>query len=94
MAVPEERIVRIHSTSVRQEIGHHPYTAQDVADWCEMFKRCYEIAGVTAADRVQITPGFGLWTARHRVQTGCEALGAMAVPMGPGNTEKQSNDGG
>ena len=54
-----------------------------------MFKRCYEIAGVTAKDRVQITPGYGLWTAGIGFQAGCELLGAMAIPMGPGNTDKQ-----
>ncbi len=54
-----------------------------------MFKRCYEIAGVTAADRVQITPGFGLWTAGIGFQDRLRGAGAMAVPMGPGNTEKQ-----
>lgn len=66
-----------------------PYTAKDVDDWGEMFKRCYEFAGVTNEDRVQITPGYGLWTAGIGFQNGCEKLGAMAIPMGPGNTEKQ-----
>ena len=32
---------------------------------------------------------FGLWTAGIGFQAGCERLGAMAIPMGPGNTEKQ-----
>ena len=54
-----------------------------------MFKRCYEIAGVTAKDRVQITPGYGLWTAGIGFQAGAELLGAMVIPMGPGNTDKQ-----
>lgn len=54
-----------------------------------MFKRCYEMAGVTARDRIHITPGYGLWTAGIGFQAGAELLGAMAVPMGPGNTEKQ-----
>ena len=40
-------------------------------------------------DRIQITPGYGLWTAGIGFQLGCERLGAMAIPMGPGNTEKQ-----
>lgn len=47
------------------------------------------MAGVTRRDRVQITPGYGLWTAGIGFQAGCERLGAMVVPMGPGNTEKQ-----
>ncbi|MGX8684571.1 MAG: phenylacetate--CoA ligase family protein, partial [Lachnospiraceae bacterium] len=35
------------------------------------------------------TPGYGLWTAGIGFQNGCEKLGAMAIPMGPGNTNKQ-----
>ena len=54
-----------------------------------MFARCYEIAGITPEDRIQITPGYGLWTAGIGFQAGCEKLGAMAIPMGPGNTDKQ-----
>ena len=90
MAVPEEKIVRIHSSSGTTGTPVIiPYTAKDVDDWAEMFKRCYEMAGVTNKDRVQITPGYGLWTAGIGFQAGCERLGAMAVPMGPGNTKKQ-----
>ena len=54
-----------------------------------MFKRCYEVAGITNKDRIHITPGYGLWTAGIGFQNGCEKLGAMAIPMGPGNTNKQ-----
>ena len=89
-AVPEEQIVRIHSSSGTTGTPVIiPYTQKDVDDWALMFKRCYEIAGVTAKDRVQITPGYGLWTAGIGFQAGCELLGAMAIPMGPGNTDKQ-----
>jgi len=65
------------------------YTAQDVWDWADMFARCYEYAGVTRHDRVQITPGYGLWTAGIGFQAGAERLGAMSVPTGPGNLELQ-----
>ena len=47
------------------------------------------MAGITKKDRLQITPGYGLWTAGIGFQAGCEKLGAMAIPMGPGNTDKQ-----
>ena len=88
--VPDKDIVRIHSSSGTTGTPVViPYTAKDVDDWGEMFKRCYEFAGVTNEDRVQITPGYGLWTAGIGFQNGCEKLGAMAIPMGPGNTEKQ-----
>jgi len=89
-AVPEEEIVRIHSSSGTTGTPVIiPYTRQDVDDWALLFKRCYEIAGITNKDRIQITPGYGLWTAGIGFQLGAELLGAMAIPMGPGNTEKQ-----
>lgn len=89
-AVPEEQIVRIHSSSGTTGTPVIiPYTQKDVDDWSLMFARCYEMAGITKRDRIQITPGYGLWTAGIGFQLGCERLGAMAVPLGPGNTEKQ-----
>lgn len=89
-AVPEEEIVRIHSSSGTTGTPVIiPYTQKDVEDWAELFKRCYEIAGITNTDRIQITPGYGLWTAGIGFQLGAEKLGAMTVPMGPGNTDKQ-----
>ncbi|MBQ9326703.1 MAG: phenylacetate--CoA ligase [Clostridia bacterium] len=90
MAVPEEKIVRIHSSSGTTGVPVIiPYTKKDVEDWAIMFARCYEYAGITPHDRIQITPGYGLWTAGIGFQAGCERLGAMAVPLGPGNTDKQ-----
>ncbi|MEE3401022.1 MAG: phenylacetate--CoA ligase [Methanomethylophilus sp.] len=90
MAVPEKEIVRIHSSSGTTGTPVIiPYTRKDVEDWATMFERCYRMAGVTEMDRVQITPGYGLWTAGIGFQAGAERLGAMVVPMGPGNTEKQ-----
>ena len=89
-AVPDEEIVRIHSSSGTTGTPVViPYTQQDVIDWAIQFSRCYETAGITNKDRIQITPGYGLWTAGIGFQLGCERLGAMAIPMGPGNTEKQ-----
>ena len=90
MTAPEEEIVRIHSSSGTTGLPVIiPYTAKDVDDWATQFARCYQMAGITRRDRVQITPGYGLWTAGIGFQLGCEKLGAMAIPMGPGNTEKQ-----
>ena len=89
-AVPEEEIVRIHSSSGTTGVPVIiPYTKKDVEDWAIMFARCYEFAGITKKDRIHITPGYGLWTAGIGFQAGCERLGAMAIPLGPGNTDKQ-----
>jgi phenylacetate-CoA ligase len=87
-AVPYESIVRVHASS--GTTGKRKvlcYTRQDIDDWAMMFARCYEMAGLTQKDRVQIAVGYGLWTAGVGFQLGCERFGAMAVPIGPGNTE-------
>ncbi|NTU48449.1 MAG: phenylacetate--CoA ligase, partial [Syntrophobacteraceae bacterium] len=87
-SVPFEQIVRIHASSgttgKRKVLS---YTQKDIDDWANMFARCYEMAGVTRNDRVQIAVGYGLWTAGVGFQMGCERLGAMAIPVGPANTE-------
>ena len=90
MTAPEKDIVRIHSSSGTTGLPVIiPYTRKDVEDWAIMFARCYEFAGITPMDRIQVTPGYGLWTAGIGFQNGAEKLGAMVIPMGPGNTEKQ-----
>ena len=87
-SVPFERICRIHASSgttgKRKVLS---YTRKDVDDWADMFARCYEMAGLSPADRVQIAVGYGLWTAGVGFQLGCERFGAMAIPVGPANTE-------
>jgi phenylacetate-CoA ligase len=88
LSVPEDRVVRIHASSgttgKRKILA---YTQRDIDDWKDMFARCYELAGLTTLDRVQITVGYGLWTAGVGFQLGCERFGAMAVPVGPSNME-------
>ncbi len=89
-AVPFEDIVRLHAssgTTGKRTVAL--YTRKDIDDWTEMFARCYRTAGVTPQDRVQITPAYGLWTAGISFQLGAERLGAMVIPVGPGNTDLQ-----
>jgi phenylacetate-coenzyme A ligase PaaK-like adenylate-forming protein/ABC-type branched-subunit amino acid transport system ATPase component len=89
-SVPFEQIARIHSSS--GTTGKRKilcYTQRDVDDWAHFFARCYEMAGVTPLDRVQIAVGYGLWTAGVGFQAGAERVGAMAVPTGPGNLDLQ-----
>ena len=88
--VPLDEVVRVHAstgTTGRRTIS--TYTAADLDDWAELFRRALELAGVTKADRCQLTPGFGLWSAGAGFQAGVERLGAMAIPTGPGNLDVQ-----
>jgi phenylacetate-CoA ligase len=89
-AVPFERIVRIHASS--GTTGKRKvlcYTQKDIDDWADMFARCYEMAGLTQEDRVQIAVGYGVWTAGVGFQLGCERFGALVIPAGPGNLDMQ-----
>ncbi len=89
-SIPFEKIVRIHASS--GTTGKRKvlcYTQKDINDWANMFARCYEMAGLTTKDRAQIAVGYGVWTAGVGFQLGCERLGAMAIPIGPGNIDMQ-----
>jgi phenylacetate-CoA ligase len=89
-AVSENEVIRIHSSSgTTGKPIIIPYTRKDVDIWALMMMRCYMMAGLSYQDRIQITPGYGLWTAGIGFQLGAERLGAMSIPTGPGNTEKQ-----
>lgn len=86
----KNKYVRIHSTSgTTGQPLIIPYTKKDVSDWSKMMCRCYKMAGINSNDIIQISTGYGLWTAGIGFQLGCEELGAMAVPTGCDNTEKQ-----
>ena len=90
LSVPESQVVRIHAssgTTGKRKILS--YTQKDIDDWIYFFARCYEMAGLTQEDRVQIAVGYGVWTAGAGFQMGCEKFGAMALPVGPGNVDMQ-----
>ncbi len=88
LCVPERDVVRIHASSgttgKRKVLA---YTQNDVDTFALQMARCYELAGLTAEDRIQVAVGYGLWTAGAGFQLGAERLGAMAVPVGAGNLE-------
>ena len=90
LSVSHEEVVRIHASSgttgKRKVVC---YTQKDIDDWLDMFARCYEMAGLTRSDKVQICVGYGVWTAGAGFQLGCERFGAMTIPSGPGNLEMQ-----
>jgi len=90
LSVPFEKVVRIHAssgTTGRRKVLC--YTQKDIDDWAHFFARCYEMAGLSKEDRVQIAVGYGVWTAGVGFQLGCERFGAMAIPAGPGNLDMQ-----
>ena len=88
LSVPQNKIVCVHASSgttgKRKVLA---YTRKDVDTFSHMMARCFELAGVTPEDRMQLAVGYGLWTAGVGFQLGCELLGSMAIPIGAGNIE-------
>lgn len=90
LCVPMKDVVRMHASS--GTTGKRKvlcYTRKDIDIWTNFFARCYELAEMTEEDRIQITTGYGVWTAGASFQAAAEAYGAMAVPIGPGNIDMQ-----
>ncbi len=90
LCVPIEDVVRVHASSgttgKRKVLA---YTQKDVDTFALQMARCYELAGLTREDRIQIAVGYGLWTAGAGFQAGSELFGALTVPVGPGNLDMQ-----
>lgn len=88
LSVPETDVVRVHASSgttgKRKILA---YTQKDVDTFALQMARCFEMAGLTPRDRVQIAVGYGLWTAGAGFQLGCEQFGALTIPVGAGNLE-------
>ncbi len=90
MAVPMERIVRIHSSSgTTDKPTIAPYTRGDIETWSEILARGLATAGITSKDIFQNAFGYGLFTGGMGYHYGVERLGAVVIPTSAGNTKRQ-----
>ena len=90
-AVPDEEVVRIHSSPAapraRRSSSRTRSRTWPTGPSSSRAATRRRASPTPTASRSR--PGYGLWTAGIGFQLGAERLGAMAIPMGPGNTEKQ-----
>ena len=90
LTVPKEQIVRMHSssgTTGRPTVIFH--TQNDLKEWTALLARCMYMAGVRPRDVFQNMMGYGLFTGGLGFHYAAEHLGAMVIPSGPGNTQRQ-----
>ena len=89
-AVPREEVVRVHASSGTTGkptvVG---YTAKDIENWSDLMARDFVMVGVEKKDIFQNAVNYGFFTGGLGVHYGIERMGAMAVPSGVGNTERQ-----
>jgi len=90
LAVPRDEIVRIHASSgTTGKATVAAYTAGDIEMWAECAARALGCAGMTKADTVQVSYGYGLFTGGLGLHDGATRMGAAVVPASTGGTEKQ-----
>jgi phenylacetate-CoA ligase len=89
-AVPMHEIIRIHASSGTTGkptvVG---YTRNDIDTWANLVARSIRAAGGHAGDKIHVAYGYGLFTGGLGAHYGVERLGATAIPMSGGQTEKQ-----
>ena len=90
LGTPLSECVRIHSTSGttgRRVVAF--YTQNDIDIWEDCCARAIIAAGGTTEDVVHVAYGYGLFTGGAGLHGGAHKMGAMTLPMGSGNTERQ-----
>ena len=91
LAVPRERLVRVHASSgTRGKPTVVGYTAADLDVWTQVMARCMAMAGVRAGTVVHNAYGYGLFTGGLGFHQGGERLGATVIPVSSGLTARQA----
>jgi phenylacetate-CoA ligase len=89
LAVPTEKIVRIHGSSgTTGRPTFVAYTARDRDTWANLCARFLVAGGLRPEHLVQITFGYGLFTGGFGLHYGIEKVGAAIIPAAAGNTPR------
>ncbi len=90
LAVPKDKIVRIHSSSgsTGKPIRMF-YTQNDLKTWSNAAARVLMLNGLKSGDVFQISVGYGMFTGAFGFHGGAELLPCTIVPASTGNTSKQ-----
>ncbi|EHM02589.1 phenylacetate-CoA ligase [Acetobacteraceae bacterium AT-5844] len=90
LAVPQEKIARIHGSSGTTGkpivVG---YTKGDIDNWADLMARSIHAAGGRPGMKVHVAYGYGLFTGGLGAHYGAERLGCTVIPMSGGMTERQ-----
>jgi phenylacetate-CoA ligase len=91
LAVPREKVVRVHASSGTTGrptvVG---YTQRDIDTWADLVARSIRFAGGRPGQLVHIAYGYGLFTGGLGAHYGAERLGCTVIPMSGGQTERQA----
>ena len=89
-ARPQSDIVRIHASSgTTGKATVVGYTQNDINVWADGTARAICAAGGTKDDIIHVSYGYGLFTGGLGLHYGAEKVGATALPVSSGNTNRQ-----
>ncbi|NLO33706.1 MAG: phenylacetate--CoA ligase [Candidatus Hydrogenedentes bacterium] len=89
-ASPMSDIVRLHASSgTTGKPIVVAYTQEDLRVWSNVMVRSFAACGLDRSDVIQNAYGYGLFTGGLGAHYGAEALGATAIPISGGNTDRQ-----
>ncbi len=87
---PLTDMVRLHASSgTTGQATVIYYTRADIEAWADLVARSLYMAGMRADDVFQNMMGYGLFTGGLGFHYGAERLGALTIPVGAGNSQRQ-----
>jgi len=90
LAVPLEECVELHASSGTTGTPVTVcYTESDIEVWSEVMARCLAMAGLTKRDIFQNPIPYGTFTGAFGFHYGAQRIGALIVPTGKGQSERQ-----
>ncbi len=90
VAVPHDRIARLHASSgTTGKPTVVAYTQGDVDVWSDVMARSIRAAGGRRGMKVHVAFGYGLFTGGLGAHYGAERLGCAVIPVSGGMTERQ-----
>jgi phenylacetate-CoA ligase len=90
LAVPKEEVVRVHTSSGTTGKPKALFFSKgDIERSANLIARCLVMTGTGKGDTLQNMMTYGLFTGALVMHYGAERVGALVIPAGPGNTDRQ-----
>jgi len=90
LAVPKDEVVRVHTSSGTTGKPKALFFSKgDIERSANLIARCLVMTGTGKSDTLQNMMTYGLFTGALVMHYGAERVGALVIPAGPGNTDRQ-----
>ncbi|MFH1101172.1 MAG: phenylacetate--CoA ligase [Methanobacteriota archaeon] len=90
MAIPLEDCIELHASSGTTGVPVTVcYNRHDLSVWSEVMARCLSMSGLTKKDVFQNPIPYGTFTGAFGFHYGAQKIGALVIPSGMGQSERQ-----